>query len=734
MDFLRSPESIDIAVTGRCNLKCAYCSHFTSEGDVEDLPADEWCRFFEELERRGVGHVCFQGGEPFFRDDFPGLVRCASARGIRFSILSNGTLISDELAAFISSTGSCDSVQVSIDGSIPTTHESFRGRGTFRRALDGLMTLLTHGVPASVRVTIHKRNVEDLENIAALLLEEIGLPGFSTNSASHFGLCRKNADQVQLTVEERSLAMRTLIKLKERYGDRISASAGPLAEAMTWSEMESAMRRGERTLACGGYLTGCGGPMQSLAVRADGVIVPCLQLPHMELGRINKDDLIDVWRNSSELNRLRRRVEIPLRSFAFCRDCDYVDYCTGNCPAAAHTIERDAWRPSPDACYRLFKQSGGELPDLPPTLIIAKAKGDQLEYSLDQIYFYLTRGCNLHCRHCWIEPQFQTGARTYPSLDFDLFVSVLDQAQALGLSGVKLTGGEPLIHPRIDNILDEIQRRELGLTIETNGVACTADLARRIRACKDASVSVSLDGADAETHEWMRGVAGSFEAAITGVRNLVDAGFKPQIIMTVCRQNKHDIESLVRLAEALGAGSVKFNLVQPTARGQKMHDGGEALSVEELVSLGRWVEVELSLSTTLELFFDHPAAFRPLSRLFGPAGSGCYRCGIFGILGVLGDGSYALCGIGETVPELVFGHAAHDRLEDVWRNSPVLNELRKGLPAKLEGVCGRCLMKHLCLGACVASNYQRGGRLWSAYWYCEEALASGLFPKTRLST
>lgn len=732
MELLRAPESLDIAITGQCNLKCAYCSHFGSEGDVEDLPADEWFRFFDELVQCGVPRICLQGGEPFFRGDFNDIIKSAASRGIRFSILSNGTLITDETAAFIAATRACDSVQVSVDGSIPTTHDSFRGHGTFSRALDGLKALLRHGVAAAVRVTIHRRNVRDLENIARLLLDEIGLPGFSTNSASHFGLCRKNADQVQLTVEERSLAMRTLLKLEERYGDRISATAGPLADARAWAEMESARRRGETRVGSGGYLTGCGGPMQSMAVRADGVMVPCLQLPHMELGRINRDDLLQVWKTHPELDRLRRRRDIPLRTFAFCKGCDFIDFCTGNCPAAAYTILQDVWHPSPDACYRLFKESGGELPDMPRGLA-ARSEQDRQDYPLDQIYFYLTRGCNLHCRHCWIEPEYQAGGRAYPSLDFDLFISVLDQAEALGLTGVKLTGGEPLMHPRIHDILDEIQRRRLVLTVETNGVACTAELAAKMKACNDASVSVSLDGADSETHEWMRGVAGSFDAAVAGITNLVAVGLTPQFIMSLCARNKDGIESLVRLAESLGAGSVKFNLIQPTARGRKMHEDGEALSVAELVRVGRWVETELAASTRLELFFDHPSAFRPLSRLFGPTGNGCSRCGILGILGVLGDGSYALCGIGETVPQLTFGHAAQDKLEDVWKRSPVLNELRAGLPSRLEGVCGRCLMKHLCLGSCVASNFQRSGRFWSAYWYCEEALAADLFPATRLT-
>ena len=62
--MLTTPMSIDLAITNRCNLRCNYCSHFTSAGDVgEDLPGDEWLKFFEELNRCGVMFATLQGGE-----------------------------------------------------------------------------------------------------------------------------------------------------------------------------------------------------------------------------------------------------------------------------------------------------------------------------------------------------------------------------------------------------------------------------------------------------------------------------------------------------------------------------------------------------------------------------------------------------------------------------------------------------------------------------------------------
>ena len=71
-----------------------------------------------------------------------------------------------------------------------------------------------------------------------------------------------------------------------------------------------------------------------------------------------------------------------------------------------------------------------------------------LQFPLNQIYFYLTKGCNLRCRHCWIAPKYQGDGQSHPALDVDLFKSIVAQAKPLGLGGVKLTGGEPLIHPR----------------------------------------------------------------------------------------------------------------------------------------------------------------------------------------------------------------------------------------------------------------------------------------------
>jgi SynChlorMet cassette radical SAM/SPASM protein ScmE len=363
LQVMRAPRTVDIDITARCNLRCRYCYFFNNPAvRYADLPAGEWLRFFEELGSIGVMEVTLAGGEPFIREDLRLLLDGIVRNRMRFVILSNGGLIEDDIAAFIKGTGRCNYVQISVDGSSPATHDICRGKGSFEGAVRGIRTLQRQGVPVTVRMTIHRHNVCDLEATAHLLLEELGLSGFGTNSAGYLGTCCVNANSLMLTTEDRQIAMATLLRLAEKYDGRISANAGPLAEGKMWARMEEARAKGEPAFPNGGRLTGCGCPMEKIAVRVDGAIIPCTMLAHMELGWINRDSLAEVWQKSSVLNDLRRRSRLLLKDFEFCSGCPYIDYCTGNCPALAYALVGQVDHPSPDACLRRFLGDGGTIP------------------------------------------------------------------------------------------------------------------------------------------------------------------------------------------------------------------------------------------------------------------------------------------------------------------------------------------------------------------------------------
>ncbi|GAB6146209.1 SynChlorMet cassette radical SAM/SPASM protein ScmE [Desulfocicer niacini] len=366
MKVLSSPLTIGLSITHKCNLKCQYCSHFNLDdatSNKEDLCTDKWTEFFQELEECRVRNVILQGGEPFVRQDIRKLIASIVEHNMRYSILTNGTLIDEKDAQFIATTNRCDIIQVSIDGSLSETHEACRGKGSFQKALRGLSYLIQNKVPVTARVTIHKYNMNDLPQISYLLLEELKLPYFSINEASYFGLCKTFSNDIQLSIDEKSTVMASLLKLKGKYNDRIQASAGPLAQVIKWKDMLFVESKKQVLLPEGGFLSACNGVFNKIDVRSDGVIVPCLLLDNIELGKINDRDLKNIWKHHASLKRLRSRKKIPLTEFEYCRDCNYIYNCKGSCPALALSYCGDPYVPDQESCLRYFLENGGRLPN-----------------------------------------------------------------------------------------------------------------------------------------------------------------------------------------------------------------------------------------------------------------------------------------------------------------------------------------------------------------------------------
>ena len=348
---------------------------------------------------------------------------------------------------------------------------------------------------------------------------------------------------------------------------------------------------------------------------------------------------------------------------------------------------------------------------------------------LNSYYVYLTSGCNLACKHCWISPTYQPDGTTGGHLDYTLFELAIEEGLPLGLSHVKFTGGEPLLHPDFVRMADYLYENNIGLTIETNGTLLTPDLAHYLKTKTTAGfISVSLDGSESDTHDTFRGVRGSFEKACQAVRNLAVVGFKPQIIMTIHSDNVIEIEALVRLAEKLGAGSVKIGIAHSIGRGSVMAERGELLDLQNLIKIGKWIEGYLQKQVSIPVYYNWPMAFYSLKSLRTVK---TVTCNIFGILGILSTGHLSMCGIGEQEPELCYGMLGQERVADIWLTHPLLHELRKKIPEGLEGICGECILRDRCLGSCVAQCYHNTKSLTAPFWFCQAADEVGIFPHAR---
>lgn len=351
------PKLVDIAITGRCNLACKYCFYADEMVALRDLPTERWFTFFEELGNLAVQRVTLTGGEAFTRPDFWELTDSVISNHMRYSLLSNGTLITEKLLAQFEQGKRrlrLDSIQVSIDGSRAEIHNLSRP-GSFDRALRGLRLLVEAQFPVTVRVTVNRHNLDDLEATAKLLLEDVGLRSFSTNEAYSCGAAVDNAAALLLTPAERERAMRVLAELAARYEGRIGASAGPLAFAKEFERIAEARARGETGFPGRGRLVGCGGMWSKLAVLHDGTIVPCHNLSDLHLGVIGEDDFQQIWLAHPTMVALRRRKDIPLESLETCAGCEYQGFCTGGCPQGALDTYGELNARNPMNCYRVLR-------------------------------------------------------------------------------------------------------------------------------------------------------------------------------------------------------------------------------------------------------------------------------------------------------------------------------------------------------------------------------------------
>jgi SynChlorMet cassette radical SAM/SPASM protein ScmF len=348
---------------------------------------------------------------------------------------------------------------------------------------------------------------------------------------------------------------------------------------------------------------------------------------------------------------------------------------------------------------------------------------------LNAFYIYVSGACNLACVHCYITPTFVPEGAGGQHVRLDHVRKAIQEAKSVGLRSAKLTGGEPTIHPQFRELVELIVGEGISMFMETNGTLMDEDLAHFIKDVgKMTFVSVSLDGANAETHEAMRRVPGCFDRALNGIHALVSAGYHPQIICTLHKGNVHQAEQMVHLAEELGCNSVKFNIIQEMGRGENFTVRA-GLPVDQLWELSLHFEKHIAPTTKVRILFDMPMAFHSLRYLMNES---LGRCSVLNILGLLSGGELSLCGAGAVVPELVYGHIERDNVRDVWLNSPGLIELRRLIPNELDGVCAECLHRDACLGQCVANTFHRAGRLNAPSQFCSKAAETGIFPASRL--
>jgi AdoMet-dependent heme synthase len=330
--------------------------------------------------------------------------------------------------------------------------------------------------------------------------------------------------------------------------------------------------------------------------------------------------------------------------------------------------------------------------------------------ALRLLFWESTSGCNLSCAHCR-RLNVSSKADAAGELSTESACRVFESATKLGRPVIVFSGGEPLLRPDWPELAAYAKSLGLPTAMATNGTLIDQPMAARIAAAGFHRVSVSLDGADAATHDPFRGVAGAFDKALAGIAALRHAGVPVQINVSIAAHNIAQLDSLHDLCVSVGAVAMHLFMLVPVGCGAQIKQTHE-LSPEQYEQALNWV-CDRQLSGNIEIratcapHYYRIASQRGLS--LRPGSRGCLAGA--GVIFVSSRGEVFPCGY---FP-ISCGNVLNESLENIWITSSVLNDLRD--PSRLQGKCGACEFNILC-GGCRARAYAQNENFFSADTAC----------------
>ncbi|MBW1709999.1 MAG: 12,18-didecarboxysiroheme deacetylase [Deltaproteobacteria bacterium] len=322
-----------------------------------------------------------------------------------------------------------------------------------------------------------------------------------------------------------------------------------------------------------------------------------------------------------------------------------------------------------------------------------------LQFSVDKkpvVVWNMTQACNLKCVHCYAQAKARGGR---DELSTEEGMALIDDLAAFGSPVLLFSGGEPLMHPGLTDLISHAVKSGMRAVISTNGTLITREKASELKDLGLSYVGISLDGLD-EVNDRFRGVKGAYDMALNGIANCQEVGLKVGLRFTMNKRNLDEIPGIFDLLEQRDIPRVCFYHLVYTGRGSSLIE--EDLSHDETRQV-----VDLIMNRTRDLYdrglpkevltvdnhADGPYLYLRMLKENSPRANGVLE------LLKMNEGNSSGLGIGcvswdgrihadQFWRSHTFGNVRERPFSEIWTDSsiPLLAQLKE----KKKHVTGRC--------------------------------------------
>lgn len=351
--------------TQKCNLKCVHCYAQSEDRDYAgEMSTEEAKTMIDDLAAWGAPVLLFSGGEPTLRKDLLELMRYAKGKRMRVVISTNGTQITPEKAAQYAEVG-LSYVGVSLDGG-RETHDKFRGiPGSFDKAIAGIRNSMAAGIKVGLRMTINKRNWQDIDALFDVMEEE-KIPRACFYHLVYAGrgseLMKEDLDHEETRAAVRLIMDRTKAMFDKGLEPEVLTVDNHADGPFLYMEMlKEDPQRAADVLQLLQWNQGNSTGNGIGCVSWNGEVYADQFWRHFSFGNVRQRPFSEIWTDVSgdtEASELMKRLK-DKRPYVKgrCARCTWLQICGGNFRVRAEAATGDLWNPDP-ACYLTDEEIG----------------------------------------------------------------------------------------------------------------------------------------------------------------------------------------------------------------------------------------------------------------------------------------------------------------------------------------------------------------------------------------